>query len=64
MSKPTVKFMSGDRTDGYYYIAIGNFVLCANGHPDFPICFPETTAGERQAKAYLRKRLKPRKTRK
>jgi len=50
--KAIVKHMNGGRTDGYYYIILTgtNFVLCEDGHPNFPDTYPETADGEKRAK--------------
>jgi hypothetical protein len=39
-----LKWMPGDRTDGYYYFTVKDtdFVWCRNGHPNFPVCISES----------------------
>ena len=46
--------MNGGRVDGYHYIAIEGteFVVCEDGHPDFPLKFDEHKKGENQARRY------------
>lgn len=49
--KAVVEHISGDRTSGYYYIALEgtNFTLSEAGHPEFPQQFEEGTEGKRAA---------------
>jgi hypothetical protein len=47
MEKAKVGFMSGDRADDYWYVAIGDFVLCEDGHPDFPETFDSKSEAQR-----------------
>ena len=51
--KAIVEHMSGDRVDGYYYIILEgtNFILCEDGHPDFPHTFEENEEEKAQSSA-------------
>lgn len=44
-AKAKVKWMGGDRVDGYYYIGIEgtDLIVCNGGHPDSPVKFREKT---------------------
>ncbi len=62
--KAKVMWMNGGRIDGYFYVGIEgtDLVACEDGHPDFPLRFPEGEKGsERRAKKLateIRKQIK------
>ncbi len=56
--KAKVQWMGGDRVDGYYYIQLvgTDFILCQDGHPNFPCTFSERDKdSEKKAKQLCRK---------
>lgn len=50
--KAVVKYMSGDRINGYYYIQIeGTDFVLTRDHPEFPRTFDEDEEGKQKALA-------------